>query len=640
MLSLARLLSTKTPSTQGLLDIALILSLVPHLFALKAFIIIYLLIALFFIRKKQPAKYDTVILFSIGAVLIVISFFNTYNFSDFSRMQFFVSLVSSLLILAVTLQRVTKQINFYLKASPAMLMLLSFFFFDTIAMLFYSLFVLFVFVLLSIWSLMDAPLSELIKFNSALFVLSLPAVVVLFIAFPRISFEKADFGFRAEGYSSSEYDGSMYVSDKPFIPSNKVVMEVFFQEQMPKEEQLYFRGSVLYPKDANTWEYKAQRQRDDILKDPKELLRYNVIFYPHGKKWLYPLDLPTKEEFKRTNLQGDYTLQASKEIYEKQRFRFESALEYTLLSSTPQEALDVNQSAYPKTSEALHSLKVQRIALEQKAYALLRFFQDQDLAYTIAPKDLDLEHLVDSFLFEAKEGYCTHFASSFAIAARIVGIPSRVVSGYKADYSSRVENYLIIKQKDAHAWVELYLPNKGWVRFEPTSTASRNLDTLQESDKLQENKLFNKLNLHYMYVKYLISNWVLGFDRLKQLAILESLLSDTLYLLKFILSIGALITLSLLLFYLLRATPRKDRLMRIMEKLLRFLEKRGIVKQKAEAMDLFLKRAEERLNIPLQEINTLYHRLKYAKTPDPTSLQKLKEEIARLSAHNTSASQE
>lgn len=626
MLSLARLLSTKTPSTQGLLDIALLLSLVPHLFALKAFIILYLLIALFFIRKKQPSKYDTLILFCIGAVLIVVSFFNTYNFSDFSRMQFFVSLVSSLLILAVTLQRVTKQINFYLKISPVMLMLLSFFFFDTIAMLFYSLFVLFVFVLLSIWSRMDAPLGDLIKFNSALFVLSLPAVVVLFIAFPRISFEKADFGFRAEGYSSSGYDGSMYVSDKPFIPSNKVVMEIFFDTEMPAEEKLYFRGSILYPKDPNTWEYQAQRKTEDFLQDPKEILSYNVISYPHAKKWLYPLDLPLKEEYKRTELQKDYTLQATKELYEKKRYRFESALKYRLLSSTTEDALDFNQSAYPKTFDALRSLRVQRIALEQKAYALLAFFQKQKLAYTTKPQDLDLDHLVDSFLFEAKNGYCTHFASSFAIAARIVGIPSRVVSGYKADYSSRIENYLVVKQKDAHAWVELYLPNKGWVRFEPTATASTNLDLLQES-----NKHFAKLNLHYMYLKYLVSNWILGFDRLKQLAILESLLNDTLYLLKFLFSLGALIALSLLLFYLLRSTPRKDRLMRIMERLLRFLAKRGLEKQKAETMDLFLKRSQDKLGISLEKINTLYHTLKYAKNPDLSSLQKLKEEIDSLS---------
>jgi protein-glutamine gamma-glutamyltransferase len=638
MLSLARLLYTKAPSTQGLLDIALILALVPHLFALKAFIIIYLLIAVFFIRKEHPKKYDTMILFSIGAVLIVISFFNTYNFSDFSRMQFFVSLVSSLLILAATLQRVTKQINFYLKASPGMLMLLSFFFFDTIAMLFYSLFVFFVFVLLSIWSRMDAPLATLIKFNTALFALSLPAVVVLFIAFPRISFEKADFGFRAEGYSSSEYDGSMYVSDKPFIPSNKVVMEIFFEEQVPAEEKLYFRGSVLYPKDANTWEYQEYRKTEDILKEAQETISYNVIMYPHAKKWLYPLDIPLKDEYKKTQLQKDYTLQASKDLYEKQRYRFESALTYTLLSTTTQDALDINQSAYPKTYDALRSLRVQKIALEQKAYALLEFFQKQDLAYTISPKDLDLKHLVDSFLFEAKNGYCTHFASSFAIAARIVGIPSRVVSGYKADYSSRVENYLVVKQKDAHAWVELYFADKGWVRFEPTATASHNLDLLQENEKLQENKLFTKLNLHYMYVKYLISNWILGFDRLKQLAILESLLNDTIYLLKFLLSLGALIALSLLLFYLLRTTPRKDKLMRVMEKLLRFLEKKGLEKQKNEAMDLFLKRAEKKLKISLKEINTLYHTLKYAKAPDSSSLQKLKEKIAQLDVHNTSAS--
>lgn len=624
----AKLLSFRVPQMQGLLDIALLLSLVPHLFALKGFMFVYLLVAFYFIVKKRQKKYDSIALFIFGLFMIGLSFLNNYNFADFSRMQFFVSFISSLLILGVSLQRLTHEINFYLKLSPVLLMLLSFFFFDTIVMLFYSLFVFFVFVLLHIWSRMDAPFGEVLRFNSALFLLSLPAVVVLFIAFPRISFEKADFGFRGEGYSSSEFDGSMYVSDKPFVPSNKIVMELFFEKNMPPPSALYFRGSVLNSQNATSWQRDENHSSKDILSKKEQIISYDALIHAHGKKWLYPLDIPIKDEYKKSELQKEYTLLATKELYETKRYRFTSALHYTLLTSQADAYLEHNASASPKTFAALHFLREANLSVQKRAEALLAFFQTQELAYTIAPKGLRKESLVDSFLFEAKNGYCTHFAASFATAARMVGIPSRVVSGYKADYTNRVENYLVVKQKDAHAWVELYLDDLGWVRYEPTATAQKNLDLLKEEAKTEQKKAFEKLNLHYMYMKYLISNWVLGFDRLKQVAMLESLLNDTLYLLKFVGSLLLLTLSSFLLFYLIKNINSDDKLSRSMKRLYRFLEKKGFVKRSSESVEHFLQRCEREQEISLEDINTEYHRLKYSKNKE--SLENLKRAIDKL----------
>lgn len=625
---LAKLLCIRAPKSQQLLDIALLLSLIPYLFALESFIIIYLLIAFYFIFKKEPHAYDSFILFSIGLVLMLISFFNTYNFSDFSRMQFFVSLVSSLLILALTLQRLTKVINFYLKISPALLMLLSFFFFDTISMLFYSLFVFFSFVLLSIWSRMQSTLGEVLRFNTALFLLSLPAVVVLFIAFPRISFEKAEFGFRGDNYTSSEYDGSMYVDSRPFIASNKIVMEVFFEKNIPNEHALYFRGSVLYPKDASSWENDVRDKAQERLTQTQELIKYDVLMYPHAKKWLYPLDVPTKGEYKKAQLQEDYTLLAPKNIYEQKRYKFTSALRYTLHSSQTEAYLEYDAKASPKTYEALGYLGEGNLSIEKKADELLKFFHKRHLAYTTKPKNLDKNKLVDSFLFDAKNGYCTHFAASFAIAARIAKIPSRVVSGYKVDTSSGVNNYLLVKQKDAHAWVELYLGERGWVRYEPTATAFGSIDISDEQTQRGENKIFQKINLHYMYVKYLINNWILGFDRLKQMSILESLLNDTIYLLKFVFSLFAVVIFSVLLFYFVKNINAESGVRQKMKKVHKVLAKYGLVKMQNETMQAFLLRAQKQLGVSFSELESLYHKAKYSK--QKSSLNELAQEIQKI----------
>ena len=626
---LQNLLSTKQPSLARLLDIALILAVIPHLFVLKSLMLLYLLIALGFILKKTPAKKDSFILLSVGLVLIGISFFNNYNFSDFSRMQFFVSLISSLLILAATLQRATKEINFYLKISPALLLLLSFFFFNSITMLFYSVATLFLFTMLLIWSRTQNDLRHLLRLSFGLFMLSLPAIVVMFLAFPRISFEKADYGFRADSYATSGYEGKMHVSDKEFIPSKRAVMEVYFGDVNISDNHLYFRGSTLATKDGITWEEEPYAKAKERLIALEEKISYDITLYPHAKHWVYALDLPAAAPLK-TTLANDYTITSERPLYEKKRYTLTSALSYRLLSSDVSKNRAFDASKSPQTAAMLAPLQKLEANKATKAAMLVQFFADQNLSYTTKPKNIDFENFLDSFLFEAKNGYCVHFASAFAQSARFVGIPSRVVTGFKGSKENRVENYLLITSADAHAWVELYLDEAGWVRFEPTATAIKNLDMPQTQEAARAQKtVFEKVNLQFMYVRYLITKWVLDYNRLKQVAILKNLLSDTLYLLQFLGAIAALIALSVLIFYMVHTSKKGDPIAHAMKKLLGVLEKRGVHKQESETMEHFLKRAEVGSGVSMQNLSRLYHALKYGTAREDISLEALKEEIAK-----------
>lgn len=95
------------------------------------------------------------------------------------------------------------------------------------------------------------------------------------------------------------------------------------------------------------------------------------------------------------------------------------------------------------------------------------------------PKGKDL---VDYFLFESKQGYCTYYASAMAEMLRILGIPSRVVTGfYPAAYDLNAGGYLY-RDRNAHAWVEAYFPSYGWISFEPTAAriplSNRSLEDL------------------------------------------------------------------------------------------------------------------------------------------------------------------
>ncbi len=631
MKSLKQLLNTKAPPFSRLLDIAIVLSIVPHLFVVNFFMILYLLVALAFLFKKDSSDFDKYILMIVGLVLIGVAFFNDYNFADFSRMQFFVSLVSALLIYAVTLQRLTREINIYLKVSPVLLMLLSFFFFSSVSMLLYSIFTLFVFFLLAIWHKMDVELIEAIKKTAQLFILSLPAVVILFLVFPRISFVKTDFGFKSDIYKTSGYDGNMSVSSNEIRLSQKVVMEVSFKDANISENQLYFRGSTLYKQDGLNWKNLSKYRANDILVNKSNIVEYDITIHPHGKNWIYALDMPIKEA-KKTELQSDYTLRSTKSIYERKRYRLHSALSYKLYSSVLSDALEVDVQRSEKTYKALANIKKLDVSSAQKALLLEKFFKDQNLSYTLKPKGTDLDDFTDSFLFESKNGYCVHFASAFAKSARMLDIPSRIVTGFKATKSNMTENYLLVKAADAHAWVELYFKERGWVRFDPTSTASQYLNDIENTQsrlKIQ-NTFFQRANLYFMHTKYIIDSWILDYNRLKQMSILNDLLNDTLYLIKFILSILGLIFLSFIVYTAIKRSDSKDELMQEMGKLLKFLKKQNIVKKDSESMEMFLLRAESSLGISLKKISDLYHNLKYAKNSDLLNLKELRDEIGKM----------
>ena len=75
---------------------------------------------------------------------------------------------------------------------------------------------------------------------------------------------------------------------------------------------------------------------------------------------------------------------------------------------------------------------------------------------------------VDYFLFTQKTGYCTYFASALAVMLRSVGIPARMVVGFlPGQYDPKAHTY-IIRDRDYHAWTEVYFPGYGWITFDPT----------------------------------------------------------------------------------------------------------------------------------------------------------------------------
>jgi len=93
-------------------------------------------------------------------------------------------------------------------------------------------------------------------------------------------------------------------------------------------------------------------------------------------------------------------------------------------------------------------------------------------AYTLQLEQTSVQDPIAHFLFERGRGHCEYFASSMAVMLRTLGIPSRVVTGFRSDEFNDVTGSYVVRAKDAHAWVEAYFPGYGWQTFDPTPSAS------------------------------------------------------------------------------------------------------------------------------------------------------------------------
>jgi hypothetical protein len=121
--------------------------------------------------------------------------------------------------------------------------------------------------------------------------------------------------------------------------------------------------------------------------------------------------------------------------------------------------------------------RTQQLAAEMRAahpqdmdyvQAVLKMFTEQTFYYTLSPPKL-AGNSVDEFLFDTKRGFCEHYASAFAILMRAAGIPTRVVTGYQGGMLNPYGDYWILRQSDAHAWNEVWIEGRGWVRIDPTA---------------------------------------------------------------------------------------------------------------------------------------------------------------------------
>ncbi len=623
-----------------LLDLAYAVVLLPVLLVTKAPMLLFLLVGgLLLLFRKKPTGMTLTLTALFGLLMLFFSLYGAFNFSGLSRLKIFIELLIDILLIATVLQRLTRRINFYLLVSPILFMALSLFFFHSIPMLIYVVVEIFVLLWMILTHRMEGRLTETVRMAGILFLFSLPWVVVLFLFFPRISFEHASYGFRGDGTTRMGHGGTMYLDGKALlVPSGRIVMEVGFEGRIPDPNRLYFRGTTLYTQRKDHWEPLAPVRHQPYQPPPTRtpsLTRYKVTLYPTQKRWLYLLEMPRSAP-EDARMDSDSVVTVTKPIEEPIHYaavsRLEERIRQPLSPEVRRAALRYPAGDNPRTEHLTADIVRAYPDPQQRARAIVRLFREQNLTYTLRPEPLDLNRSVDSFLFKKRAGYCVHFASAFALSARMAGIPSRIVTGYKADTTDSIEHYLVVKEHDAHAWVELYLDNR-WQRYETTAYAARvDTDTaafLRQRQPGSTHNLLSRLNLYLMYLKYRVETWILYYNHFRQIQLLETARNDPTFVYRTVGIFAGIVLLILLLALRLRRPVCHDPLLCRIAPLLTSLKKQGYVRREDETLHAFFLRCrrDHPAAKPLETIDHLYERIRYGGDTSPESIARLEQAI-------------
>ncbi|MDB5876528.1 MAG: transglutaminase domain protein [Ramlibacter sp.] len=366
----------------------------------------------------------------------------------------------------------------------------------------------------------------------ALLVQSLPLMLVLFVLFPRV--EGPLWGMPADaqrgttGLTDTMSPGTL----SSLTLSEAVAFRAAFKSGMPEPKQLYWRGPVLWDYDGRTWRAGRPHHAPPSYESRSLPVEYTVTVEPHGKMWLFALDLPGLVP-PRATMNADFQIVSVQPVTSRVRYDMRSFANYRYGSSDSEtfleRALKLPDGFNPRTlalgRELRRKLGTDRAVIQ----AALNLFNREAFRYTLSPPPLG-QHAVDDFLFRTRNGFCEHYASAFTVLMRAAGIPARVVTGYQGGEPNPLGNYMIVRQADAHAWTEVWLRGEGWVRTDPTAAVSperveQGITALETSGALplfmrNDFPLLRGLRLTWDSVANSWNQWVLGYTPERQRGLL------------------------------------------------------------------------------------------------------------------------
>lgn len=463
---------------------------------------------------------------------------------------------------------------------------------------------------------------------------SVPVMLLLFLLFPRPGgplwgMPKDAFSART-GLSETMAPGSI----SNLVQSDAIAFRAEFAGAPPPYTKLYWRALVMENFDGRSWSVvRGTHMPDPLIETRGAPVNYRLTIEPHDQPWVFALEVPDAEALPPgTYLTKNLQLQTRNPMQRMTRFDLSSypdhAIGKNLEISQLKNALVLPGAGNPQARELARRIREEAASDADAIARVLSMFRTQDFSYTLTPPLLGPDS-VDDFLFRTRSGFCEHYAGAFTFLMRAAGVPARIVAGYQGGEYNPVGNYFIVRQSDAHAWSEVWLEGRGWVRVDPTAAVSSSriengiASALREGEPLpffvrtdlawvkQLRQSWDAINHHW-------DQWVLGFDQEQQIGLFARLGFGIVSWreLAWGLGIGLGLLLAVIAAFTLwpgaRAAP--DKVQALYLRFCRKLEKTGLARSPAEGPLDFAKRIREQrpeLAATADSVARLYVQLRY-----------------------------
>lgn len=341
---------------------------------------------------------------------------------------------------------------------------------------------------------------HLVRWSSLMALCLVPTTVFFFLILPRpagILFGWGGGALPKSGFSDRVTLGAVEQIKIDRSPAFRVK----WLRGRPPQRPLW-RGIVYDTYSQGTWE-KRYKRKVDFPKIRAETVQYEILLEPTNSRYLLSLGLPVKILLKKAILVSGYTIKVRQDIPRRTLYRVES---YSL----PDIPADLLPSFYLGLRK---EVKQQLVALAKplvgetvlETVKAVESFLKTKFTYNLSPGKAHGDPVL-YFLFTGKKGHCEYFASAMTLLLRTLGIPARIVGGYLGGDWNELGQYYLVRQSDAHAWVEAWIEDRGWVTFDPTPETS-------VENPLFRVKIFRLIDLFKVKWYY----WVLGYDTRRQM---------------------------------------------------------------------------------------------------------------------------
>ncbi len=497
-----------------------------------------------------------------------------------------------------------------------------------------------------------------LKVASKILFQALPLMVIIFIFFPRVETPRWSFlqdkNKARIGLNDILEPGS--ISELGL--SDERVFRAKFNGKIPPPQLRYWRGPVLSFTDGKRWQKTNSvyfQKNLDRVSFQGEAYQYKILMEPQTKNWVFGLDLPASFE-PPLHENGYHQLLSAMPSDRRVEYSITSYAKYNTGNITKTEALDSLQ--LPKRpAERILDLVAHLSGFEGTPEIFIKnvfnHFRQQDFYYTLTPPLME-ESPIETFLFDVREGFCGHYATAFVYLMRVAGIPSRVVTGYQGGEYNETGGFIEVRQANAHAWAEVWLSGKGWVRYDPTTAVApdRIMQDVNIEQQIANNAVsfisvqFDSQTLSFLKMArqlwssadYRWHRWIINYDRKHQLSLLSGFGINSLKsMLYWLFGLVAIITTVLALALFRKQRPNFDQAQVYYAKACKKLIKKGLIRQDNEGANDFAKRVSAKypqMQESFSHITQLYVQIRYGKGTGKLQLQQLK---ASASAFRVSA---